>query len=423
MRYIYYQDGQLYCEQVLLRELAEEYNTPLYVYSRSQILENFKSIDAAFGTTDHVTCYALKANSNPAILKILAEAGAGADVVSAGELFLALKAGFPAQKITFAGVGKREDEIEYALKEGIFSLSVESIQELQMISFVATRMNVTARISIRVNPDIDAESHPYITTGLKQNKFGIEAGKIQETFRTAATLPGLDIHGVHVHIGSQITKVEPFIAAAKFVAELATTLRAAGINISTIDLGGGIGVPYGNVIQNEALPVDELPENHIPSPDQFILAMLPILQQSGCSLWVEPGRSVVADAGILLTRVLYTKENSARKFVVVDGGMTELLRPTLYGAYHQIVPLTIDTFASEKVDVVGPICESGDFLAKDRMLPRAKQHDILAVLTTGAYGFVSTSNYNSRLRPAEILVNGERVRVIRPRQTLDQLLL
>jgi len=422
MKYFYYQDGQLYCEQVLLRELAEEYDTPLYVYSRSQILDNFKAIDTAFGETDHVTCYALKANSNPSILKILSEAGAGADVVSSGELYLALKAGFSPQKITFAGVGKRVDEIEYALKEGVFSLSVESLQELQLVSLVATRMNATARISIRVNPDIDAESHPYITTGLRQNKFGIEAGKIEETFKTAATLPGLVVHGVHAHIGSQITKAEPFIAAAKFIAELTAKLRAGGVNISTIDLGGGIGVPYGNVIRNEALPVEELPENHIPSPDQFITAVLPILQPTGCALWIEPGRSIVADAGVLLTRVLYTKENTARKFVIVDCGMTELLRPTLYGAYHQIVPLTIDTFAHEKVDVVGPICESGDFLAKDRTMPKVKQQDMLAVLTVGAYGFVSTSNYNSRLRPAEILVNGERVRVIRQRQTLDQLL-
>ncbi len=422
MKHIHYQDGQLYCEQVPLRELADEYGTPLYVYSRAQVLENFKAIDGAFGESDHVTCYALKANSNPTILKALAEAGSGADVVSGGELFLALKAGFPPQKITFAGVGKREDEVEYALKEDIFSLSVESIQELQLISLVATRTNATARIAIRINPDIDAESHPYITTGLKQNKFGIEASKIEETFRTAASLPGLSIHGVHAHIGSQITKAEPFVAAAKFLTELTGRLRAGGINITMIDLGGGFGVPYVNVIRHEALPVDELPENHVPTPDQFVTAVLPVLQASGCALWMEPGRSIVADAGVLLTRVLYTKENGAKKFVVVDGGMTELLRPSLYGAYHQIVPLTIDTFSSEKVDVVGPICESGDFLAKDRLMPRAKQQDILAVLTTGAYGFVSTSNYNSRLRPAEILVNGERVRVIRQRQTFDQLL-
>jgi diaminopimelate decarboxylase len=421
MKHIYYQDSQLYCEQILLRDLVEEYGTPLYVYSRAQILENYSAINGAFGEVDHMTCYALKANSNPSILKMLAEAGAGADVVSGGELFLALKAGFLPEKITFAGVGKREDEIEYALKENISSLTVESVQELQSISTVANRLNVTARISIRINPDIDAESHPYITTGLRQNKFGIEAEKIEETFKIAASLPCLAVHGIHMHIGSQIARIEPFVTAAKFVVEWATKLRANGIGITHIDFGGGIGVPHTNALRNEALPVDELSENHIPSPDQFISAVLPILEQAGCSLWVEPGRSLVADAGVLLTKVLYTKENSSRKFVIVDCGMTELLRPSLYGAYHQIVPLTIDTFVHEKVDVVGPICETGDFLAKDRMLPKTKQQDLLAVLTTGAYGFVLSSNYNGRLRPAEILVNGERVRTIRSRQTLDHL--
>ena len=422
MRHFYYQDGQLYCEQVQLLELAEEYGTPLYVYSRSQILENFNALNVAFGETDHVTCYALKANSNPSILKMLAESGAGADVVSGGELFLALKAGFSPQKITFAGVGKREDEIEYALKENIFSLSAESLQELQLISLVATRLKVTARVSIRVNPDIDAESHPYITTGLKQNKFGIEAGKIEETFKAAFSLPSLSVQGIHTHIGSQITRVEPFVAAAKFVTEWVTRLREGGIGITHVDFGGGIGVPYGNVLRNEALPVDDYPENSVPPPEQFISSVLPILRESGCALWIEPGRSVIADAGILLTKVLYTKENSSKKFVIVDGGMTELLRPSLYSAYHQIVPVALDTYVHEKVDVVGPICESGDFLAKDRTLPKTKQQDLLAVMTTGAYGFVSSSNYNARLRPAEILVNGERVRVIRPRQTLEQLL-
>ena len=422
MKHIYYQDGQLYCEQVRLRDLAEEYDTPLYVYSKSQILENFNAINGAFGETDHVTCYALKANSNPAILKMLAEAGAGADVVSGGELFLALRAGFPQQKITFAGVGKREDEIEYALKENIFSISVESIQELQLVSLVANRLNTTAQVSIRINPDIDAESHPYITTGLKQNKFGIESEKIQETFKIAKSLPSIEIHGIHTHIGSQITKVEPFAAAAKLVVDWVAKLRADGIGITHIDFGGGIGVPYANTIKHEALPVDELPENQIPPAEQFIAGVLPTLQQAGCSVWVEPGRSIVADAGVLLTKVLYTKETSARKFVVVDAGMTELLRPSLYGAYHQIVPLSIDTFVQEKVDVVGPICESGDFLARDRLMPKTKQQDLLAVMTVGAYGFVSASNYNGRLRPAEILVNGDRVRVIRPRQTFDHLL-
>ena len=422
MRHFYYKDSQLYCEEVLLRDLADEYGTPLYVYSKSQILDNFNALNGVFGETDHVTCFALKANGNPTILKSLADAGAGADVVSGGELALALRAGFRPEKITYAGVGKREDEIEYALREKIFSLSVESIQELQLISLVATRMNVTAPISIRINPDIDAESHPYITTGLRQNKFGIESEKIQETFTVASSLPSLEVHGIHTHIGSQITKVEPFAAAAKLVVDWVAKLRAAGIGITHIDFGGGIGVPYANVLRHEALPVDETPESQIPPPEQFLAAVLPVLQQAGCSVWLEPGRSIVADAGVLVTRVLYTKENSARKFVIVDSGMTELLRPSLYGAYHQIVPLSIDTFTQEKVDVVGPICESGDFLARDRLMPKAKQQDLLAVMTAGAYGYALSSNYNGRMKPAEILVIGERVRVIRQRQTLEDLL-
>ena len=422
MKFFFYKENQLFCEDVPLREIAEEYDTPLYVYSRAQILDNYHTIDNAFGSIDHVTCYALKANSNLSILKMLAEAGAGADVVSAGELFLALKAGFSPEKIAFAGVGKREDEIQYALKENVFSINAESVQELRLISLVATRMQSTARVSIRVNPDIDAESHPYITTGLKQNKFGIESDKILETFKIATSLPGIHIHGIHTHIGSQIVKVEPFVAAANFVVECVGKLRAEGIAITHIDFGGGIGVPYLNSIKNEALPVDEPQDNHVPQPDQFITSVAPILQQAGCTIWIEPGRSIVANAGVLLTKVLYTKDTSAKKFVIVDAGMTELIRPSLYGAHHQIVPLTIDTYVHEKVDVVGPICETGDFLAKDRMLPKNKQNDFLALMTAGAYGFVSSSNYNARLRPAEVLVNGERVRVIRQREPIERLL-
>jgi diaminopimelate decarboxylase len=422
MRHFFYKENQLLCEDIALREIAEEYDTPLYVYSRAQILDNYRAIDGAFGASDHVTCYALKANSNLSILKVLSEAGAGADVVSAGELFLALKAGFHPSKIAFAGVGKREDEIEYALKEHVFSINVESLQELQLISFVATRLNTTARVSIRVNPDIDAESHPYITTGLKQNKFGIESGKIFETFKAAASLPGITVHGIHTHIGSQITKVEPFVAAATFVVDSVSKLRAEGLQITHIDFGGGFGVPYVNALRNEALPAEEGPGDRIPTPEEYISNVLPVLQQAGCTIWVEPGRSIIADAGVLLTKILFTKENSNKKFFVVDAGMTELIRPSLYNAHHQIVPLTLDTYLHERVDVVGPICESGDFLARDRMLPKSKQHDYLAVMTAGAYGFVSSTNYNSRLRPAEVLVNGERVRVIRQRETLERLL-
>lgn len=420
MQHIRYQDNQLYCEDIPLHELVEEFDTPLYVYSKNQIIENFRALDTPLAGTNHVVCYALKANSNVSLLKVLAKEGAGADVVSAGELYLALKAGFPPEKIAFAGVGKREDEIEYALKEGIYSINVESTQELQLISLIAMRLHTKARISLRVNPDIDAESHPYITTGLRSNKFGISGDKALEVFQFAATSSSIEVIGVHTHIGSQITKVEPFVEAAKYVAGLVAKLREANILIHHIDFGGGFGVQYADAIRHEAVPVEEN-TSAIPALGDFVTAVLPILQPTGCSLWLEPGRSIVANAGLLLTKVLYTKENGTKKFVVVDAGMNDLIRPSLYNAHHQIVPIKIETYEHEKVDVVGPICETGDFLARDRMLSKVKRNDGLAVMTTGAYGFVNTSNYNSRLRPAEIMVNGEKVSVIRDRQTLEQL--
>jgi diaminopimelate decarboxylase len=415
-----YKENELCCEDVALSEIIEEFGTPLYVYSRSQMLQNFRAIKAPLAEIDHVLCYALKANANGALLKILAQEGAGADVVSAGELHLALKAGFSPGKITFAGVGKRDDEIEYALKSGIFSINAESAQELQVISLVALRLGTRARISIRVNPDIDAQSHPYITTGLKQNKFGVPADEAENLFKYAVTLANLEVIGVHAHIGSQITKVEPFAESARFLAGLVKSLREAGIAIQHIDFGGGFGVQYVNALTCEGLPLE--PETFsVPALNQFIEGVLPALKETGCSIWFEPGRSIVADAGALLTKVLYTKENGLKKFVVVDAGMNDLLRPSLYSAYHQIVPLKLQTYEYERVDVVGPICETGDFLARDRLLNKSKRDDALAVLTAGAYGFSLASNYNARLRPAEILVNGDKVRVIRERQTIDQL--
>lgn len=422
MPHFEYRQNDLFCEEVPVAELAEEYGTPLYVYSRNQILDNYKTIDTALAGTDHLTCYALKANSNPGVLKLLADHGAGADVVSAGELFLALKAGFPPEKISFAGVGKREDEIEFALQKNIFSFNVESAQELQLISRVALRVQTTARILIRVNPDIDAQSHPYITTGLHSNKFGVDSANAMDLLRQAITLPSIEVLGLHTHIGSQITKVEPFAATAKFLSDFINKGREAGIRLSHIDFGGGFGVQYAGVLAHEAIPSEDSSSQPIPTPGEIIATVLPTLQQTGCTVWLEPGRSIVANAGILVTKVLYTKENSGKKFVVTDAGMTDLLRPSLYNAHHQVVPVKIETFEHEKVDVVGPICETGDFLARDRMLSKTKPGDGLAVLTTGAYGFVNTSHYNARPRPAEILVNGDRVRVVRPRETFEDLL-
>lgn len=415
-----YQENELYCEDIALTELSEEFGTPLYVYSKGQIVRNFREIEEPLKEVDHVVCYALKANGNPSILKILAQEGAGADVVSGGELYLALKAGFAPSKITFAGVGKREDEIEYALKNDIFTINAESSQELQLISLVALRLGAKARVTLRINPDIDAQSHPYITTGLKQNKFGIPAEEAEGVFKYASTLPNLEAVGVHVHIGSQITKVEPFVEAANFLVRFVKSLRDGGMAINHIDFGGGFGVQYLNALPHEGLPLE--PDNgNVPSPTQYMEALVPVLREAGCSVWFEPGRAIVANAGVLLTKVLYTKENGAKKFVIADAGMNDLIRPSLYGAYHQIVPLRLQTYEQERVDVVGPICETGDFFARDRMMTKSRQNDYLAVMTTGAYGFSITSNYNARPRPAEILVNGDRVRVIRERQTIDQL--
>jgi diaminopimelate decarboxylase len=332
-----------------------------------------------------------------------------------------LNAGFSPEKIVFAGVGKREDEIEFALEQNIFSFNVESVAELHTISRVALRLGKKARVSLRINPDIDAQSHPYITTGLQSTKFGIEASKAMEVYTYAATLSSLEVIGIHTHIGSQITNVEPFIATADFIVGMVGKLREAGINLSHIDFGGGLGVQYSNALVHEAIPQEGVVNSSVPTSVEFLSAVLPILQTAGCSLWFEPGRSIVADAGVLLTRVLSTKENSVKKFIIVDSGMNDLIRPSLYQAYHQIVPLSITTYEHEKVDVVGPICESADFFARDRVLLKCTAGDYLAVLTTGAYGFVLSSNYNGRPRPAEIIVNGDRVRVIRRRQTMEEL--
>jgi len=421
MNYIAYKENILHCENIPLIELAEEYGTPLYVYSKNQVIEKYRLLDGAFGDINHRVCYALKANANHHILKLLATEGAGADVVSAGELYLAMKAGFSPDKIVFAGAGKREDEIEFALNQNIFSFTVESVSELHTISRAALRMGKKARVSLRINPDIDAQSHPYITTGLQSSKFGIEASKAIEVYTYAATLSSLELAGIHTHIGSQITKIEPFVATANYVVGLVGKLREAGINLTQIDFGGGFGVQYTNAILHEALPQEETSNSGVPTPLEFLGAVLPILQTAGCSIWIEPGRSIVADAGVLITRVISTKENSTKKFVIVDSGMNDLLRPSLYQAYHQIVPLSINTYETEKVDIVGPICESTDFFARDRLIAKSNAGDCLAVLTTGAYGFVLSSNYNGRPRPAEILVNGDRVRVIRPRQTMEDL--
>lgn len=421
MKYIAYKENILFCEEISLKEVAEEYGTPLYVYSKNQTVDNFRAFDTPLGKPGNLVCYALKANANSSLLKLLADEGAGADVVSGGELYLALNAGFAPDTIAFAGAGKREDEIEYALSRDIFSFNVESMAELQTISRLAHRSGKTARVSLRINPDIDAQSHPYITTGLQSTKFGIEASKALESYQYARTLPSLELIGIHTHIGSQITKIDPFVATATFVADTVGKLRQAGINLTHIDFGGGLGVRYTDTVLHEALPRETSANNDVPSAGEFLGAILPILQPTGCSIWLEPGRAIIADAGVLVTRVISIKENSAKKFIIVDSGMNDLLRPSLYNAYHQVVPLSVDTYAHETADIVGPLCENSDFFARERSLPKVKAGDYLAICTAGAYGFVLSSNYNGRPRPAEILVNGDRLRVIRPRQTWEEL--
>lgn len=421
MNHIEYRETTLCCEDVPVAELADEYGTPLYVYSKARMLENYHGIRTALDDNAANICYALKANSNLSLLSLLAAEGAGADVVSSGEIYLALKAGFPASKIAFAGVGKREDEILYALENDVTKFNVESVPELQLLSLVALRLGKTAEVSLRVNPDIDAESHPYITTGLQSNKFGIPASAALDVYRLAATLPGLEVTGVHVHIGSQITKPDPFVATAAFLASFIPAVREAGVKISHIDFGGGFGVRYFNAIRHEGLPVEDPSHNSISPPGDILRKVMPILAPLGCSVWLEPGRSVIADAGMLVTRLLYSKTNGSRKFLIVDAAMTDLLRPSLYNAHHQIVPCAINSYDHETVDVVGPVCETGDFLAREREVNHVQQGDYLAVMTAGAYGFVNTSHYNARPRPAEVLVNGNKVRLIRPRESFENL--
>jgi len=421
VEYFRYENSELVCEGVPLSELAEEFGTPLYVYSKNQIISNYRSLQGGGSGNSVNICYALKANANGSILKTLASEGAGADVASAGELYLALKAGFNPSRIVFTGVGKREDEIEFALNENIFCVYAESIQELQLISRIAYARGVTARVGLRVNPHVDAESHPYITTGLSHHKFGIESSKIIEAFQYAASLPSIKVEGVHTHIGSQILKRDPYLATAQYLVALIENLRQIEIPISHIDIGGGFGVLYDGVVQHEGLGRQEKNNTAVPPASDVVAALAGVLEPTGCTIWVEPGRAIVANAGVLLTRVLYTKDNGKKKFAIVDAAMNDLLRPSLYDAYHQIVPLKIETYEQEIVDIVGPVCETGDFLARDRSMLKTKQNDLLAVMTTGAYGFVSSSNYNGRLRPAEIMVSGDKVRVIRQREAFEDL--
>lgn len=403
----HYQNGELFAENVALSAVAEQFGTPCYVYSRKALEDNLQAYEQALQGIPHLTCYAVKANSNIAVLHVLAQRGAGFDIVSGGELARVLAAGGRPDKVIFSGLGKTEEEIEQALQAGILCFNVESEPELERINAVAGRLNVKAPISLRVNPDVDAGTHPYISTGLKENKFGLDIEDAPRIYQHAASLPNLHIIGVDCHIGSQLTTIAPYLDALDRVLLLIDRLAELGISLRHIDIGGGLGVTYR----------DETP----PTPQTLMQAVKEKLQGRPLTLIVEPGRSIAANAGVLLTRVEFLKHTSHKNFAVVDGAMNDLLRPALYGAWQNIVPVNTrdaESRTSHLYDVVGPVCESGDFLGKDRPLQLAAG-DLLAVHSAGAYGFVMSSNYNTRNRAAEVMVSGDRALVVRQRETID----
>jgi diaminopimelate decarboxylase len=409
MGHFEYRDSELCCEQVSLRALATVAGTPVYVYSKAALLEGLAGYHRAFRDVPHVVCYSVKANSNLGVLSVLAKAGAGADIVSGGELYRALRAGIPPKKIIFSGVGKTRDEMRDALKADILMFNVESRSELRVLDEVALEMGVRAPIALRVNPDVDPQTHPYIATGLKTSKFGIPFDEALAAYEDAAKMQRLEIVGVDMHIGSQLTKATPVADAVARVVALVKALRERAIEIRMVDIGGGLGIRYR----------EETPPTH----EEYATVLLPALREAGAKVLLEPGRSIAGNAGILLTRVLYRKDTGAKKFVVIDAAMNDLIRPSLYGAFHDILPVdeTARARARETVDVVGPICESGDFLAKDRELAYVEQDDLLALMSAGAYGFAMASNYNTRPRAAEVLVDGNRYTIVRRRETYEDL--
>jgi diaminopimelate decarboxylase len=402
-----YKRDHLWLEDVLLDDLLKDVGSPAYVYSKARILDNFHRFDEAFNNMTHQVLFAVKANSNGALIALLGKAGAGADIVSIGELFRARKAGIAPQKIVFSGVGKRTDEIRAALEAGILMFNVESIEELQAIDRVASTLHKAAPVAIRVNPDVDAMTHDHITTGKKENKFGIPLHKAIPVFRMAAKLPRINLMGIHAHIGSQIMTTRPYVETLNRVLRLLDTLDDEGISLRYIDLGGGLGVRYK--------------QEDPASPKELARDVAKAFRNRHMTLLLEPGRFMVADAGFLLTRVLYRKDAGSKHFIIVDAAMNDLARPALYDAYHGVYPLTQRKGRRVTADIVGPVCESGDYLARQRTLPLPEQGDGIAIATAGAYGFAMGSQYNSRPRPPEVLVHGSKWTVIRDRETMDDL--
>ncbi len=408
MHHFHYESDELYCENVPVREIAREVGTPCYVYSSATLQHHFSVFDGAFQGMPHLTCYSVKANGNLAILGLFAKLGGGADIVSGGELFRARQAGIPANRIVYSGVGKTQAEIDYALRESILMFNIESTQELEAINQRATILNSKARIALRVNPDVDPKTHPYISTGLKKSKFGIDIDLALKAYERAKDLDHVEIIGIDCHIGSQLTEVSPFVEALKRLKLLIGRLEQSGIRIRYVDLGGGLGISY-----HEEAP---------PHPREYAQAVVEELGGLSCMLILEPGRVIVGNAGVLLAQVLYTKKTQTKEFIIVDVGMNDLIRPSFYGSYHDIQPVGKKQRESSVVDVVGPICESSDFIARERSLQMMQPGEFLAVMSAGAYGFSMASNYNSRTRAAEVMVRGSEFYITRERESWKDLI-
>lgn len=408
MHYFQYKGHELFAEEVSLRDIVAQVGSPVYVYSQATLERHFKAFDAAFAGAPHTICYSVKANSNLAILKTFIRMGGGVDIVSGGELYRALQAGVDPRKVVYSGVGKRDDEIEYALNTGILMFNVESEQEIDRLNEIAGRLGKKAGIALRVNPDVDPQTHPYITTGLKKAKFGITIERAIEEYKRARAMKHLDILGIDCHIGSQLTKVEPFVDSIKKLKRLIGELKALDINLKYLDIGGGLGIQYD--AEEPPLPAD------------YGSAITAETKDLGLHLIFEPGRNLVGNAGILVAKCLYTKERDEKNFIIIDAGMNDLARPALYGSFHGVQPVVKDQDGLVVADIVGPICETGDFLVKERNVPMFKQGDLMAFMSAGAYGFTMSSNYNTRPRVAEVLVNGDKFAVVREREKVEDLL-
>jgi diaminopimelate decarboxylase len=408
MNHFHYKNNELYAEDVALKNIVAQVGSPVYVYSHATLTRHFKAFDDAFASMPHTICYSVKANSTQSVLKTFINLGGGVDIVSGGELYRALKAGVDPQKVVYSGVGKTDDEIEYALNTGILMFNVESEQELTRISEIASRMGKKAGIAIRVNPDVDPGTHPYITTGLKNAKFGITIERALEEYTRAKSLPGIDVIGIDMHIGSQLTKVNPFVDSIDKLKVMIGKLRSQGIDLKYFDCGGGLGIQY-----NAEEP---------PLPSDYGREIVAATKDLGMHLVFEPGRNIVGNAGILVARCLYTKARDEKNFIMIDAGMNDLARPALYGSFHGVQPVVADQDGMIVADIVGPICESGDFLVKDREVPMFRKGDLMAFMSAGAYGFAMSSSYNSRPRVAEVMVKGDTFEVIRDRETWDDLI-